>query len=189
MTRIYTRGGDDGTTGLGDGSRLPKHHARIEAYGSVDELASVLGLALAHGLPERFETWLREVQDDLFELGADLCIPGRGDETRRIGEAYTQRLEEIIDEVEAELEPLKTFILPGGRPPAAWMHFARTVCRRAERAVEALLGEEPTATNPETMRYLNRLSDLLFVFGRALNDGGAADVPWHQRPEPRGEDR
>jgi len=186
MTRIYTRGGDDGTTGLGDGSRLAKHHARIEAYGTVDELCSVLGVALAQGVPDRYEALLREVQEDLFELGADLCVPGRGAETRRIGAAYTKRIEVLIDEAESGLRPLKTFILPGGRPEAAWMHLARTVCRRAERRVGELLALDSDATNAEAMRYLNRLSDLLFVLARALNAGGALDVPWHPRPVPKG---
>jgi len=180
MTRIYTRTGDDGSTGLGDGSRVPKHHLRVSAYGSVDELSSVLGLAIASDLEERFAGWLREIQSDLLYLGADVCVPGDEAETQRIDAEHTARLEGKIDEVDAELEPLKSFILAGGTPPAAWLHFARTVCRRAERELNALCEGEAQAgkMNPETLRYLNRLSDLLFVMARAANDGGRADIRW-----------
>ena len=180
MTRIYTRTGDDGSTGLGDGSRVPKNHLRVSAYGTVDELSSVLGLAIAHDVGERFTGWLREIQSELLYLGADVCVPGDGEETRRIDAEQTARLEARIDEVSTELEHLKSFILAGGTPPAAWLHFARTVCRRAERHLNAMREDEAQAgaMNPETLRYLNRLSDLLFVMARSANDDGRADIRW-----------
>jgi cob(I)alamin adenosyltransferase len=180
LNRIYTRSGDDGTTGLGDGSRIAKHHERIAAYGTTDELSSVLGLALAHNLPAPFAGWLESIQNDLFDVGSDLCRPGAEDDGSRLTGEYTAQLEAWIDEVNADLAPLKSFILPGGRPAAAWMHLARTVCRRAERHVNALLADptEAPRTNREVLRYLNRLSDLFFVLSRALNDGGQADVLW-----------
>jgi len=190
LDRITTKTGDDGTTGLGDGQRLPKHHPRIAAYGTIDELSSVLGLCRAHGLAEPFESRVRALQNDLFDVGADLCVPlaggargsapDAGGGAPRVGVDYTERLEGILDEVNGDLEPLKSFVLPGGRPAAAWMHLARTVCRRAERHVSELLAldGERERVNPEVLRYLNRLSDLLFVLARALNDGGAADVLW-----------
>lgn len=179
LNRIYTRTGDDGSTGLGDGSRLPKHHERIAAYGTVDELSSVLGLTLAHGCPEPFAAWLLEIQNDLFDVGSDLCVPGEAGAALRISASYTERLEELIDQVNADIPSLKTFVLPGGTGPAAWMHLGRTVCRRAERHLTALAAEGEEL-NDETGRYLNRLSDLLFVFARALNDNGAQDVLWEQ---------
>lgn len=180
LNRIYTRTGDDGTTSLGDGSRTKKHHLRVAAYGTVDELSAVFGLVLAHGLQEPLQERLLIVQNDLFDVGADLCVPGAAGEKLRIGADYTVRLERWLDEANEELEPLKTFVLPGGRPAAAWMHLARTVCRRAERLVTELcdVPGERERVNPEILRYLNRLSDLCFVLSRALNDGGAADVLW-----------
>ena len=185
LDRIYTKTGDDGTTALGDGTRVPKHHPRVAAYGTVDELSSVLGLAIAHGLGEPWGARLLAIQNELLDLGADLCVPGApGDGARRerlrITPEYTGRLEAMIDEGTASLEPLTSFLLPGGTPAAAWMHVARNVCRRAERHATELraLPEEPERTNPEVLRYLNRLSDLLFVLARVLNDGGRADVLW-----------
>lgn len=180
LNRIYTRTGDDGTTALGDGSRLAKHHLRIAAYGTVDETSSVIGLVVAHGIAEPWHGWLRTIQNDLFDLGSDLCVPGSDDDRPRITPAYTERLERHIDEVNANLETLTSFILPGGQPAAAWLHLARTTCRRAERLVSELAGrdEEKGRVNHETLRYLNRLSDLLFVLARAANDGGKADVLW-----------
>jgi cob(I)alamin adenosyltransferase len=183
LNRIYTRTGDDGTTGLGDGSRLPKHHLRIAAYGTVDELSSVLGLALAHAgepLPTEMQSELRLIQNDLFDVGADLCVPGQAGDRLRIRAAYTERLEQWIDRYNQHLKPLDSFILPGGKPGAAWLHFARTVCRRGERLVTELAAtsEEAARVNPEVVRYLNRLSDLLFVLARAANDQGALDVLW-----------
>ena len=180
LNKIYTRSGDDGTTGLGDGSRLPKHHERIAAYGTTDELSSVLGLALASGVPAPYADWLQSIQNDLFDVGSDLCRPGAEDDGTRLTGAYTKQIEGWIDEINEGLEDLKSFILPGGTKPAAWMHLARTVCRRAERHVNALMAEpeERGRTNPEVLRYLNRLSDLFFVLARQLNDGGKADVLW-----------
>ena len=180
LNRIYTRTGDDGTTGLGDGTRLPKHHLRIAAYGTVDELSSVLGLAVAHGLEESLRGLVVEVQNDLFDVGADLCVPGEGGDKLRVTGAYTARLERELDRRNEGMAPLASFILPGGKPAAAWMHLARTVCRRAERVVTELSASESERgrVNPEVVRYLNRLSDLLFVLARAANDNGALDVLW-----------
>jgi cob(I)alamin adenosyltransferase len=180
LGKIYTRSGDDGTTGLGDGSRIPKHHERIAAYGTTDELSSVLGLALAHGVPEPWNAWLESIQNDLFDVGSDLCRPGDPDDASRVSIEYTAQLEVWIDEVNEDLEDLTSFVLPGGTKSAAWMHLGRTVCRRAERHVNALLDdpEEGPKTNREVLRYLNRLSDLLFVLARALNDSGKGDVLW-----------
>ncbi len=180
LNRIYTRAGDDGTTALGDGTRLPKYHLRIAAYGTVDETSSVLGLLVANGLAGEHLEWVRRIQNELFDLGSDLCVPGADDDRPRITQDYTKRLEEHIDAVNEGLEPLNSFILPGGTPLAAWFHLARTVCRRAERITAELadMETERGRVNPEVVRYLNRLSDLLFVLGRAANDGGALDVPW-----------
>ena len=179
ISKIYTRSGDDGSTGLGDGSRRPKHDLRIEAYGTVDETSSALGIVMTHGLSERMASALRQVQNDLFDVGADLCVPGTGaDERLRVQASYVTRLEEWIDEANEDLTPLKSFILPGGEPGAAWLHMARTICRRAERLVQGLSEREPEAVNPEVLRYLNRLSDLLFVLARVVNDHGQADVLW-----------
>ena len=180
LSRIYTRTGDDGTTGLGDGTRLPKHHLRIASYGTVDELSSVLGLALAHEVPEEFRPRLKQIQNDLFDLGADLAVPGKEDDKLRVLPSYTARLERWIDEQNARLQPLRSFVLPGGRPAAAWMHLARTVCRRAERLVSELmqLEGEGERVNAEALRYLNRLSDLFFVLARVANDDGKLDVLW-----------
>ena len=180
LSRIYTRTGDDGTTGLGDGTRLPKHHPRVAAYGTVDELSSVLGLAVAHGLEDPYRRYLVEIQNDLFDVGADLCVPGSAGERLRITPLYTKKLEEIIDRENAALAPLKSFILPGGTVGSAWLHLARNVCRRAERLVTELMAipEEAPRVNGEVLRYLNRLSDLLFVLSRVLNGNGQLDVLW-----------
>jgi cob(I)alamin adenosyltransferase len=168
LTRIYTRQGDDGQTHLGDMSRVPKTHPRIEAYGDVDELNAQLGVALTvDGLPEAYARWLRRVQNDLFDLGADLAVPEGGERERlRVVAEQTAWLEARCDEVNATLEPLRSFVLPGGTPAAAHLHVCRTVCRRAER--RALLVED---ANPEIVRYLNRLSDLLFILSRGANAG------------------
>lgn len=180
LSRIYTKTGDDGTTGLGDGARVPKHHPRIAAYGTADELGAVLGLALCDGMPAPYDAWLRRIQNELFDLGADLAVPGTSAPALRVEAAYTARLEARIDEVNESLEPLNSFVLAGGTKAAAWMHLARTVCRRAERHLTELLtlADERPRVNPEVLRYLNRLSDLLFVLARALNDNGRADVLW-----------
>ena len=169
LTRIYTRLGDGGETHLGDMSRVPKTHPRIEAYGTVDELNAQLGLALASGgLPERYDGWLRRVQNDLFDVGADISVPHEGDRSRlRVVAEQTAWLEQACDEVNAELAPLKSFVLPGGRPAAAQLHVCRTVCRRAERRTIDC-GDE---VNRECVRYLNRLSDLLFILARDANEG------------------
>lgn len=184
LNRIYTKTGDDGTTGLGTGERVPKSSLRIAAYGTVDELSSMLGMALSLGAEERqdgrFDALLVAIQNDLFDLGADLCIPPKAGEEGmlRITPAYIERLEGWIDEHNADLEPLKTFILPGGKPLAAWLHIARTVARRAERITCELREVEPGLVGDDAVRYLNRLSDLFFVLSRAANDGGRADVLW-----------
>jgi cob(I)alamin adenosyltransferase len=180
LSRIYTKTGDTGETGLGDGSRVPKDHPRVAAYGSVDELNAVLGLLLAHhpDLPEA--ALLRGIQNDLFDVGADLCVPLTPEEAPgqrlRVKEEQALRLEAAIDRLNEGLQPLRSFVLPGGRPAAAWCHLARTVCRRAERDVVTLAHQEPV--NPQVIVYLNRLSDLLFVLARAWNDGGQGDVLW-----------
>ncbi len=170
LTRIYTRLGDGGQTHLGDMSRVAKTHPRVEAYGTVDELNATLGVALADGgLPELFAGWLRRVQNDLLDLGADLSVPDSGDSQRqrlRVGSAYVDWLEQACDEVNDKLAPLRTFVIPGGGAAAARLHVCRTVCRRAERRALAV-GEE---ANPEVLRYLNRLSDLLFILSRAINE-------------------
>ncbi|UGS35679.1 cob(I)yrinic acid a,c-diamide adenosyltransferase [Capillimicrobium parvum] len=171
LTRIYTKLGDGGETHLGDMSRVPKTHPRIEAYGVVDELNAQLGLALAAGeLPADQAQWLGHIQNDLFDVGADLSVPESGDggrERLRVVPEQVAWLEERCDEVNATLAPLKSFVLPGGSRAAAHLHVCRTVCRRAER--RALLVQD---ANPEVVRYLNRLSDLLFILSRAANAGG-----------------
>jgi cob(I)alamin adenosyltransferase len=168
LTRIYTKLGDGGETHLGDMSRVPKTHPRIEAYGDVDELNAHIGVALAlTDLPEQYAAWLRRVQNDLFDVGADLAVPHGGDRERlRVSADQVTWLEGICDEVNATLQPLRSFVLPGGKPAAAQLHVCRTVCRRAER--RALLVE---GSNPEVVRYLNRLSDLLFILSRGANAG------------------
>ena len=170
LTRIYTRLGDSGQTHLGDMSRVPKTDPRIEAYGTVDELNSHIGVALT--LPELdpdHGQWLRRVQNDLFDVGADISVPQEGEkrEHLRVLAEQTEWLEQRCDEVNANLEPLKSFVLPGGTPAAAQLHVCRTVCRRAERLAVAC-GPD---INPETVRYLNRLSDLLFILARSANRG------------------
>lgn len=175
LTKIYTRTGDDGTTGLGDGARVAKDTLRIEAIGSVDELNSAIGRVLAHDCPIAVRQCLENVQHDLFELGAELCLPG----VRKIEDAHLVRLERELDAFNADLPGLKEFILPGGAPSAADAHVARTVCRRAERVVIALGRVE--AAGDGARRYLNRLSDLLFVLARVLNRAeGKPDVLWQQ---------
>lgn len=162
LSKIYTRTGDAGTTGLGDGSRIDKDAPLVEAYGTVDELNSALGLVLAQTLPERVGEVLTEIQHELFDLGGELCIPGH----KIIDAAYVERLEQALDRFNADLPALKEFILPGGGHAAAACHLARAICRRAERRVWTAAREH--ALNPETPKYLNRLSDLLFVVGRVL---------------------
>jgi cob(I)alamin adenosyltransferase len=167
LTRIYTKLGDGGETHLGDMSRVPKTHPRIEAYGAVDELNAQIGVVLATaGLPPAYAGWLATVQNDLFDVGADLAVPATdGRERLRVVPEQVAWLERACDEVNDTLEPLKSFVLPGGTPAAAQLHVCRTVCRRAERRTIAL-GEE---AGPEVVRYLNRLSDLLFILARGVN--------------------
>lgn len=169
LTRIYTRLGDSGETHLGDMSRVAKTDPRIEAYGTVDELNAHVGVALTLAMPDRFKAWLRQIQNDLFDLGADLCVPleAQGRERLRVTADQTAWLEQACDEVNADLPNLKSFVLPGGTPAAAHLHVCRTVCRRAERRTIAC-GE---AINAECVKYLNRLSDLLFILSRGANDG------------------
>jgi len=176
LTRIYTRTGDDGTTGLADGSRLPKDHIRIEAYGLVDELNSVLGLVRQHtDAVEGLDPVLARVQNDLFDLGADLATPGPG-EGLRVVASQVEWLERAIDRWNADLPALESFVLPGGSELASWLHLARTTCRGAERATVALSTVDEL--NDQVIPYLNRLSDLLFVVARVANDGGSQDVLW-----------
>lgn len=185
LDKIYTRGGDEGNTSLGDGSRVPKDHERIEAYGTVDELGAVVGLCYEHedeASPARAR--LRAIQHDLFDLGADLCVPGtpEGDGEKRvlrIRPENTAALETWIDEVNAELSELRSFVLCGGNLLAANLHLARTVCRRAERRLLALRGVDEGGSNPEALKYLNRLSDLLFVLARRA--AGSDEVLWQPR--------
>lgn len=180
LNRIYTRSGDDGTTGLGDGSRVPKHHLRVEAYGTVDEANSVLGLVIADGGGGAYRDVILELQNDLFDVGSDLCVPGEMGDRLRIPSQYTARLEGHIDRLNGDLAPLNSFVLPGGTQTSAWLHLARTVVRRAERVVTALC-EVPTEShrvNLEVVHYLNRLSDLLFVMARHANEQGRGDVLW-----------
>lgn len=173
LTRIYTRTGDDGTTGLADGTRLPKDAARIEALGTVDELNAVIGRMLTHDLPGDVREVLDRVQHDLFEIGSELAVPG----LQRLADVDVARLEGVLEHYNATLPPLKEFILPGGAPSAADAHVARTVCRRAERTLVGLGRDE--ATLDASRRYLNRLSDVLFVLSRVLNRAaGRADVYW-----------
>ena len=176
LNRIYTKGGDRGQTSLGDGSRVAKHALRVEAYGTVDEANAAIGIARLHVAGD-YDAMLGRIQNDLFDLGADLCRPGTAEDGRlRLEESQVERLEREIDAMNEELEPLRSFILPGGTPAAAFLHLARTVTRRAERLVVALIELEPV--NPAALRYLNRLSDHLFVLARAVNEGGAQDVLW-----------
>lgn len=173
LSKIVTRTGDAGTTGLGDGSRVGKDSLRIEAMGEVDELNSALGLLLCEEMPEAIRNALIGIQHDLFDLGGELCIPTMS----MIGEAHIERLEDHVEGFNEDLTPLKEFILPGGTRAAACAHLARTICRRAERRVVHLGNSEDVSAFAR--RYLNRLSDLLFVLGRALNKaGGRGDVQW-----------
>ncbi|MGH8370915.1 MAG: cob(I)yrinic acid a,c-diamide adenosyltransferase [Gammaproteobacteria bacterium] len=177
LSKIYTRTGDDGSTGLGDGTRVPKDGARVEAYGTVDELNSCIGVLLAEQLPEALTKCLVQIQHELFDLGSELCVPGYS----AITAEHVNRLERTLDGFNAELPPLKEFILPGGNRAAALCHVARTVCRRAERRTLTLQRESPL--NGEVLRYLNRLSDLLFVLARVIaRQDGSSEVLWkHER--------
>ena len=176
LTRIYTRAGDAGETSLGDGSRVPKLDCRIGAFGTVDELNAALGVVLADpGLSERLRAPLGRIQNDLFDVGADLSVPFGVTDRLRIDQAAVDRLEQLCDELNAELPTLKSFVLPGGTEAAARLHVARTTCRRAER--DALTANEENGINPLVLAYLNRLSDLLFIAARAANADGGRDEP------------
>jgi cob(I)alamin adenosyltransferase len=178
LSRIYTRGGDKGKTSLGDGSRVPKHDLRVAAYGTVDETNGVIGVARLHAQGQA-DAMLGRIQNDLFDLGADLCTPEGGRKAEgalRIVDAQVERLEREIDTMNAELEPLQSFILPGGTAASAYLHLARTVARRAERVICDLAEKEQV--NPAAIRYINRLSDHLFVLARWENEKGLRDVLW-----------
>ena len=176
LTRIYTRGGDRGETSLGDGSRVPKLDCRIGAFGTVDELNAMLGVVLAEpDLPEPLREPLERIQNDLFDVGADLSVPfGIGDRLR-VEDAHVERLEQLCDDFNADLPMLKSFVLPGGTPAAARLHVARTTCRRAER--DALTANDEHGINPLVLAYLNRLSDFLFIAARWANKDSPADEP------------
>ncbi len=179
LTRIYTRGGDRGETSLGSGARVAKHDPRVAAYGTVDEANAAVGLVRLH-VDGDSDAMLARIQNDLFDLGADLCTPA--DETGgpagalRIVQPQIDRLEQEIDRLNAGLEPLDSFVLPGGSAAAAYLHLARTIVRRAERAITELAVDQ--SVNPLAVKYVNRLSDHLFVLARFVNDGGRRDVPW-----------
>jgi cob(I)alamin adenosyltransferase len=175
MTRIYTRGGDAGETSLGDGSRVSKLDSRIAAYGAVDELNSFLGAVLAGDVPDSFRPWLERVQNDLFDVGADLSVPIEVEGRLRTTQAMVDELERLCDELNADLPDLRSFVLPGGTETAAFLHVARATCRRAERA--ALAADEDHGVNRLALVYLNRLSDLLFIAARAANAAAGRDEP------------
>jgi len=178
LTKIYTRGGDTGETSLGGGARVPKHDLRVAAYGTVDEANAALGLARLHTQGDA-DAMLARIQNDLFDLGADLCTPETPNPTRpplRMTEAQVDRLEREIDAMNETLAPLNSFVLPGGTPAAAHLHLARTIIRRAERLITELAAKEPV--NPLAIKYANRVSDHLFVLARHLNDDGHRDVLW-----------
>lgn len=180
LTRIYTRGGDNGKTSLGDGKRVDKHSLRVAAYGTVDEANSTIGLARLHTAgDETVDPMLARIQNDMFDLGADLCTPEQEAPPYpplRMTADQVRRLETEIDALNADLQPLKSFVLPGGTTAASYLHLARTVTRRAERDMTDLATREPV--NPEAVRYINRLSDHLFVLARWVNDRGRGDVLW-----------
>lgn len=177
LSKIYTKTGDHGDTGLGDGSRVPKDHPRVAAYGTVDELNALLGVFATQLADDAMMRLVASVQNDLFDVGADLCLPiQKDDKALRVRADQAERLEQAIDQFNERLQPLKSFVLPGGTTAAAWCHLARTVCRRAERDVVTLTRSE--TINPQVIVYLNRLSDLLFVLARICNNDGKDDVLW-----------
>ncbi len=184
LNKIYTRTGDAGTTGLGTGERVAKDAARIAAYGTVDETNATIGMVRVHlaGGHPGLDDKLNRIQNDLFDLGADLCVPDRGEklpyEPLRVSDAQVDRLEAEIDEMNTEMKPLKSFVLPGGAAAAAALHLARTVCRRAEREMVSLAALDNEPVSPAALKYINRLSDFLFVASRYVNDRGRSDVLW-----------
>ena len=181
LNKIYTRTGDDGTTGLGSGERRKKYDLRVAAYGTIDEANAAIGVARLHTADDAsLDAALARIQNDLFDLGADLSVPQREGKTERLRVLPTQveRLERDIDTLNAKLSPLTSFLLPGGTPAAAYLHLARTICRRAERMVVELAGKPEEPVTDAAIQYLNRLSDFLFVASRAANNNGAGDVLW-----------
>lgn len=182
LDKIYTRGGDKGMTSLGNGERVPKHDLRVEAYGAVDEANAAIGLARLHTAGTDLDAMLSRIQNDLFDLGADLCTPEEDEQDPRrrpplrVAQVQVDRLEAEIDAMNARLGPLTSFVLPGGRPAAAHLHLARTIVRRAERLITAL--QDAERLNPAALSYINRLSDHLFVASRHANNDGEADVLW-----------
>jgi len=179
LDRIYTRGGDDGRTSLGDGARVPKFHVRVHAYGGLDESNAAIGVALLHIEDEDVRAALSLVQNDLFDVGADICRPERADNKRqplRVTAKQVQAIEDQIDHFNEHLNPLMSFVLPGGSSASAYLHLARTAIRRAERDMAELAANEPI--NSEALKYVNRVSDLFFVLGRYMNARGTADVLW-----------
>jgi len=182
LDRITTRTGDGGQTGLADGSRVDKHHPLITAIGSVDEANSLIGVCRIQALPPDITEILPTVQNDLFDLGADLAVPPGGpyeEHLKRVNDAQVERLEALVALSAAKVPPMTTFVMPAGSPGASWLHLARTVARRAERDLSAAIAADPVRVwNPNLLRYLNRLSDCCFVWARRANDDGRADVPW-----------
>jgi len=180
LNRIYTRSGDDGTTALGTGERRKKYDLRVCAYGTLDELNATIGLVRVHNTDAPLDDLLARVQNDVFDVEADLCLSEKGPGGARmtVTDAQVQWLEREIDRYNADLAPLRSFILPGGRPAAAYLHLARTICRRAERIMVELGDKSSEGVTPAALKYVNRLSDLLFVVGRYVNDKGACDVLW-----------
>jgi cob(I)alamin adenosyltransferase len=184
LSKIYTRTGDKGTTALGSGERVPKHALRIAAYGTVDETNASIGMVRVHlgDTDPKLDAMLVRIQNDLFDLGADLCVPDRGEkleyEPLRVTDAQVKRLEQEIDEMNAELKPLRSFVLPGGAPAAAALHMARTISRRAERLMVELAADASEPVGAAALKYINRLSDFLFVASRYVNHHASGDVLW-----------
>lgn len=184
LSKIYTRTGDKGTTALGSGERVPKHALRIAAYGTVDETNASIGMVRVHlgDTDPKLDAMLVRIQNDLFDLGADLCVPDRGEkleyEPLRVTDGQVKRLEQEIDEMNAELKPLRSFVLPGGAPAAAALHMARTISRRAERLMVELAADASEPVGAAALKYINRLSDFLFVASRYVNHHASGDVLW-----------
>ena len=180
LNRIYTRTGDDGTTALGSGERCKKYDLRIDAYGTLDEVNAAIGLVRVHSADGALDAVLARIQNDLFDVEADLCLAQKGPGGARmtITDAQVEWLERQIDQLNADLAPLRSFILPGGSPASAYLHLARTVCRRAERLMVELNDKPGEGVTPAALKYVNRLSDFLFVAGRHANEKGASDVLW-----------
>jgi cob(I)alamin adenosyltransferase len=183
LNKIYTRTGDDGTTALGSGRRVPKYDLRVEAYGTLDETNAAIGIARLYTreTQAKLDAMLARIQNDLFDLGADLCFPDETKDTRgrlTVSGAQVERLEREIDELNKDLEPLRSFVLPGGSPASSHLHLARTISRRAERLIVALAARTGEPVSETVLRYVNRLSDFLFVAARYANDNGKSDVMW-----------